>query len=179
MFRDDVWRYLPLGPVPTIAIGGIGLILLVALSLVRQPGAQKAAGWLLALTGAGVVVVTLGRGIGPGRGNLVPGRTIHYEWVENVNHALGIANVLGNVILFVPVGWLLALLARRSLVTPLLVGCGLSVAIELVQAVVFRSPDIDDVILNTVGTLLGALVASALRGACSAMRAQRVVPDAT
>jgi glycopeptide antibiotics resistance protein len=100
--------------------------------------------------------------------NLVPARTV--LGIVRDFPGLVIQQVLGNVLMFVPLGFLLPLLStrcRRFAMTAL-VGLSLSVGIELVQLALLithssrRSVDVDDVILNAAGACLGYL---AWRGA--------------
>jgi len=71
--------------------------------------------------------------------------------------------LVGNLIAFVPLGILAPLVRRHtSAVFVVLVGIGLSATIELAQLAIslalghgYRSADIDDVIVNTAGTLAG------------------------
>jgi len=74
-------------------------------------------------------------------------------------------NTLGNVVLFLPLGILLPLLfpAFRSLGRVAVLAAFLSLSIETIQffsAFIgnFRSVDIDDVLLNTVGACVGFVV---------------------
>ena len=62
-----------------------------------------------------------------------------------------------NVILFVPLGFLLPLICRGldRLHTALLAGVLLSLLIECSQLLNTRATDIDDVVLNTAGALIG------------------------
>ena len=100
--------------------------------------------------------------------NLVPARTA--LGIIRDFPGLVIQQLLGNVVLFVPLGFLLPLLSarcRRFAITAA-VGLSVSVGIELVQLVLLlslmsrRSVDVDDVILNVTGACLGYL---AWRGA--------------
>lgn len=64
--------------------------------------------------------------------------------------------VLGNVLLYLPLGLLLPLVWKRASwwrVTA--VGLALSLVTELIQPVVGRSFDVDDMVANTLGTLMG------------------------
>ena len=62
----------------------------------------------------------------------------------------------GNIAMFVPIGFFPALLWRGwRWWKALLLGCLPSCAIEFIQFFIGRSTDIDDVILNTTGALLG------------------------
>ena len=67
--------------------------------------------------------------------------------------------LLGNIIMFVPVGFFPALLWRRARWwKSLLAGFCSSCTIEFTQFFIGRSTDIDDVILNTAGALAGFLL---------------------
>src|SRR6185312_16642010 len=98
--------------------------------------------------------------------NLVPFRTIaHYfregGWVMLVN-------VPGNVLAFVPVGLILPVVRgrRTSVWEILLAGAGLSIFIETAQYVSGRRfADVDDVVLNALGAVIGYLVFVAFKHA--------------
>jgi glycopeptide antibiotics resistance protein len=118
--------------------------------------------------------------------NLVPARTV--VGIIRDFPGLVIQQLLGNVVMFVPLGFLLPLLStryRRFAMTAA-VGLSASVGIELVQLAMRltlisrRSVDVDDVILNVTGACLGYLV---WRGAYALARpfAQRsgALKDAT
>ncbi|MDR0905895.1 MAG: VanZ family protein [Oscillospiraceae bacterium] len=80
------------------------------------------------------------------------------------NTAYAVRNILGNIVLFVPLGVLLPLLWRRfTPVKTVIVGAALSLAIEVTQFFTGRGTDIDDLILNTLGTLCGCCVYLILR----------------
>lgn len=64
--------------------------------------------------------------------------------------------LLGNIIMFMPIGFFPALLWRRwRWWNSLLAGFCTSASIEFIQFFIGRSTDIDDVILNTTGALAG------------------------
>lgn len=94
--------------------------------------------------------------------NLVPFDTIkiYLAWGQpgQVQH-----NLVYNVLLFVPLGWCLAVKARghHPLIVATLGGALISGLVEAGQYVlpISRSTDVDDVILNTAGSLLGAIAA--------------------
>lgn len=69
-------------------------------------------------------------------------------------------NLIGNVIVFVPLGLLPPLLWRRwrGVVPGIGFGMLCSIVIEIIQPLVGRSRDIDDVILNTLGCALGYIL---------------------
>lgn len=96
--------------------------------------------------------------------NLVPSRTV--VGIIRDFPGLVIQQLLGNVVMFVPLGFLLPLLGaryRRFAMTAA-VGLAASLGIELVQLALLltlkarRSVDVDDVILNVTGACLGYLV---------------------
>lgn len=66
-----------------------------------------------------------------------------------------------NILMFAPLGFLCPLLWEhfRDWKSTLLLGFGTSLAIELLQMVSGRTTDIDDLITNVVGTLLGFAIA--------------------
>ncbi|OCX50821.1 hypothetical protein BEL04_19010 [Mucilaginibacter sp. PPCGB 2223] len=79
---------------------------------------------------------------------------------------LALENVLGNIVLFFPLGVLLPLISPRlcSFKQILLIAFLASTAIEFIQFISqhfgnYRSVDIDDVILNTLGAVLGFVIA--------------------
>ncbi len=97
-----------------------------------------------------------------GRLNLVPFKVIADTWSAvfvdgNVNYFL--INFLGNMVMFMPLGFFPALLWRgvgwRQV---LLIGFGSSLFIEVVQLPFDRGSDVDDLWLNTLGALLGLAV---------------------
>jgi glycopeptide antibiotics resistance protein len=134
-------------------------------ALVVGAAAQGRARWLLwiALLGAvGVILfVTLATSGGASGGthfNLTPLQEIR-RGLGSRGSAPGV-NLLGNVALFIPIGALVAWLSRRARVlTATGVGLLLSLAIELTQLGLGRVGDIDDLILNTAGALVGGVLA--------------------
>lgn len=93
--------------------------------------------------------------------NLVPMRTV--VGIIRDHPGMVIWQLVGNVVLFVPLGFFLPLLdARfRRFAKTVAVGLSVSVGIELVQLAMLlmlgvrRSVDVDDVILNVAGACLG------------------------
>lgn len=70
-------------------------------------------------------------------------------------------NNLLNVIMFVPLGFFLPILFRRylKLWRTILFGFLFSLLIELLQIFTFRATDVNDLMTNTLGTLLGYIIA--------------------
>jgi glycopeptide antibiotics resistance protein len=81
-----------------------------------------------------------------------------------------VGQVALNIALFVPLGLFVRILWNRGLVASALVGAGLSLFVETTQLTgvwglyrcAYRVFDVDDVLTNTVGALIGGLVALAL-----------------
>lgn len=99
------------------------------------------------------------------RMNLVPFRTIadYFGRLRDGFVSLFLVNFAGNILLFVPLGLLPPLLWRRyrgwrGAALPAL--C--SLLVELAQIFTGRSVDVDDLILNALGGLLGWLLARLL-----------------
>lgn len=95
------------------------------------------------------------------RVNLVPFRASK-EWLANP------INFFGSVLLFMPLGFFEVLLhPNRSRKWQLLFSAAtafiLSLFIEFAQCFNFRVPDVDDVLLNTLGATLGALLCMLLQ----------------
>ena len=69
-------------------------------------------------------------------------------------------NTLLNVILFVPFGFMIPVLWEKynSMKETVTAGFCLSLMIELLQLLTYRATDINDLIANTLGTLLGYFV---------------------
>lgn len=99
--------------------------------------------------------------------NLVPLRMFTDYW-KDLTHGGGfftILNFLGNLAVFVPLGFLPALLFRKpTWRRSVLVGFGISLLVECGQYLVCRTTDIDDVILNTLGALCGYWIFLLVRG---------------
>lgn len=66
-------------------------------------------------------------------------------------------NFFGNIIMMVPFGFFLVMLSRRcqNFVITTVAGIFFSASIELVQLFEVRGTDIDDIALNTLGTIIG------------------------
>lgn len=78
--------------------------------------------------------------------------------IDIVNSPLDyIRNTVLNVILFMPFGFLLPAIWReyRSLKATALAGLSLSLFIEILQIFTFRLTDVDDLITNTAGCVIG------------------------
>ncbi len=90
--------------------------------------------------------------------NLIPFKVLFETYNEvfvngYINYFL--INFLGNIILFIPIGFFIPLLWNVSNKKVILIGFCSSLFIEICQLFLTRGTDIDDVILNTTGVLIG------------------------
>ena len=82
--------------------------------------------------------------------------------IDIVNSPLAYTkNTILNIILFVPLGFLVPAIWKnyRSVRTMFFMGFALSVSIEILQIFTFRLTDIDDLITNTAGAVIGYYIA--------------------
>lgn len=135
-------------------------------------------GWLQGLRGvmwlglgtavSGILVATLAFRLGdappPGKS-----REIVLDPFEGMRHAASLqatraesANFYGNILLFIPLGFVLTFLFYGWLVarvaTATVMGAALSGGIELAQTTMARTADINDIILNGSGAAFGAVL---------------------
>lgn len=93
--------------------------------------------------------------------NLIPFKVFKETYIEvfangNINYL--IINFLGNIIMFMPLGFFIPLLWNISNKKVVIIGFCTSLFIELCQLFLIRGTDIDDLILNTIGVVLGLLL---------------------
>ena len=89
--------------------------------------------------------------------SIIPFRAT-YGMIRGLSPLRLIENLAGNIILFVPFGILLPLAFETKRKT-LLFGCMTSCLIEILQFVfAMGTADIDDIILNTLGTVFGYVI---------------------
>ena len=84
--------------------------------------------------------------------NLIP-------FIDIVNSPLSyMKNTILNIILFIPMGYFAPSVWKnyRSLKSMFFMGFAVSLGIELLQILTFRLTDIDDLITNTAGTVIGS-----------------------
>lgn len=107
---------------------------------------------VLYVTGGGTVY-DLASALG-GAGKNVGHVNLHPFW-----GGVGMGAVL-NAVMFAPFGFLLPLIWRRGsrLIPTVGLGFALSLAIELTQLLNNRATDIDDLLMNTLGTLIGFIL---------------------
>ncbi|WP_257008163.1 VanZ family protein [Bacillus sp. FJAT-45350] len=99
--------------------------------------------------------------------NLTPFRSIYRISVYSKDIMDPIRILLGNIVLFIPFGLLLPLAFKKfakSFFIIIFMGMSVSIFIEICQFVfTYRVSNIDDVILNTVGTMIGVIVFKIVR----------------
>lgn len=101
--------------------------------------------------------------------NFVPFKTIIPYLKGRPTIGIAVRNILGNIFAFSPLGFLLPILFKRlySIRSIFLTSFAISIFIEVVQLVFYLgSTDVDDLILNTLGSLLGFGVLCLLRKIC-------------
>lgn len=97
--------------------------------------------------------------------NLIPFRTIFNYLFADINLNIIIENIVGNILAFCPLGILLPFLSNRFHRWRMVLLSGLAVSLfyELIQfATGLGSFDVDDLILNVTGAVLGFLPVKAV-----------------
>lgn len=75
----------------------------------------------------------------------------------NIGSRLFVKNIIGNVLLFLPYGYFISYyLKNKKMLPSVVLTLAVSITIEVVQLNIGRTFDIDDIILNTVGGILGS-----------------------
>lgn len=90
--------------------------------------------------------------------NFIPFKIFYDSYISHIkygNYTYFIISLLGNIVLFIPYGFLLPSLYEIKAKHVVLLGLSLSLFIELSQLFLPRWTDIDDIILNTFGTFIG------------------------
>ncbi|NLC96234.1 MAG: VanZ family protein [Erysipelotrichaceae bacterium] len=79
--------------------------------------------------------------------------------IKHGNYQYILINVLGNIVAFIPLGILLPIIyGKKGLFNVLIYGFTFSFFIEIIQSLLFRATDVDDIMLNTLGTLIGYFI---------------------
>jgi glycopeptide antibiotics resistance protein len=101
-----------------------------------------------------------------GPGNFVPFKSIVPQLLGRGNHLVDMVNLIGNIVLFMPIGLLAPLVFRSiSWQRALTLGVVIGLTFEVME-IAFRVGifDVDDVILNAFGVLLGYSVFVMFKG---------------
>jgi len=97
--------------------------------------------------------------------NFILFRTIGI-YLDNIGSSFWMGQVVGNLLLLLPVGLLgpIALPAMSGWIRVFLVALGISATIEVAQLwITNRSADVDDVLINVTGALLGYAILTIAR----------------
>ena len=89
--------------------------------------------------------------------NLVPFKIFFDSYIElkKGNIYYSVISLLGNIVMFIPIGFFIKLLYKIDDKKIVLIGFSISLFIEITQIFTGRETDIDDLILNTFGVYLG------------------------
>ena len=91
-----------------------------------------------------------------GTNNFIPFKEI---FRYSIGSAKFVRNIVGNIVLFIPFGFFGSYyLKTKKMVTPMVVTLVTSTTIEVVQYYIGRVFDIDDIILNVLGGIIGFLL---------------------
>lgn len=110
--------------------------------------------------------------------NLVPFNEIirYIRYYDVVGPLLFLINIVGNVAAFVPFGFFLPIISRRSKkwYNTVMLGFGFSLALETLQLIfMVGSFDVDDMFLNTMGAALGFMTYRAVQRGRVLLRQRR------
>lgn len=88
-----------------------------------------------------------------GTSNFIPFKEI---FRYDIGSRLFVKNIIGNVLLFLPYGYFVSYYLKNKKILPTtFLTLLISITIEIVQLNIGRTFDIDDIILNTIGGILG------------------------
>lgn len=91
-----------------------------------------------------------------GTSNLIPFKEI---FRYDINSKLFIKNIIGNILLFMPFGlFVMAYIDYRRIYPAVILTFISSFSIEIVQNIIGRVFDVDDIILNVLGGTIGAVI---------------------
>ncbi|MDE0571893.1 VanZ family protein [Demequina sp. B12] len=168
---------------PELAVALVAALVVLVLGVMRGRAARLALWMAVAFNVAAIVGVTL---LLPGAAgesgtryaNLTPLQEIE-RGLENPGSGPWL-NLVGNVAMFIPLGIAVACLIPGGFWRRLLTATGLGVvftgAIEFLQFGLSRVADIDDIILNSTGAFMGAVVGAAVSVIVGSIRARRTAP---
>lgn len=93
--------------------------------------------------------------------NFIPFRTIYKYSTVDIGFNISVSNILGNIIAFMSLGFLLSLLKERlrELKKIFKIAFIISLTFEIIQLITGLGQfDVDDIILNVLGGVLGFLI---------------------
>ena len=112
--------------------------------------------------------------------NLVPFNEIsrYFRYYSTIGPLLFLVNMIGNVAAFMPFGFFLPIISRRSKkwYNTVMLGFGFSLMLETLQLIfMVGSFDVDDMQLNTLGAALGYLAYRFVQWARVSIRRRRLM----
>lgn len=91
--------------------------------------------------------------------SIIPFKSIFDMISSDISLMRILENVLGNIIIFIPFGLLLPIILKKEYKNIVLCGIIFSAFIEIIQFIFgLGSTDIDDLLLNTIGVIIGYLL---------------------
>ncbi|MDD3145019.1 MAG: VanZ family protein [Candidatus Gracilibacteria bacterium] len=112
-------------------------------------------------------------GIYGGNNNFIPFESIFdIMFNDNLSIAIKMKQIVGNIILFIPMGFLIPLIlkGKNSFKNALLIGILSSLSIELLQCLIslllgfsYKVTDIDDILLNVLGFVFGYILSKYIK----------------
>ncbi|UQK58800.1 VanZ family protein [Fenollaria massiliensis] len=95
--------------------------------------------------------------------NLIPFRTMS-PYLKNITETYAFKNIAANIVIFIPLGFFISNKNPKNVFKALIICLGVILSIELIQ-LFFKIGffDVDDIILNFIGSLLGVFMSLFVR----------------
>lgn len=95
--------------------------------------------------------------------NLIPFRTMS-PYLKNITETYAFKNIIANILVFIPLGFFISNKNSKNVFKALIICLGVILSIELIQ-LFFKIGffDVDDIILNFIGSLLGVFISLFVR----------------
>lgn len=95
--------------------------------------------------------------------NLIPFRTMS-PYLKNITEPYAFKNIAANIVIFIPLGFFILSKNPKNVFKALIICLGVILSIELIQ-LIFKIGffDVDDIILNFIGSLLGVFMSLFVR----------------
>lgn len=95
--------------------------------------------------------------------NLIPFRSMS-SYLRNITETFAFKNIAANIVIFIPLGFFISNKNPKNVFKALIICLGVILSIELIQ-LFFKIGffDVDDIILNFIGSLLGVFISLFVR----------------
>ncbi len=95
--------------------------------------------------------------------NLIPFRSMS-PYLKNITETFAFKNIIANILVFIPLGFFISNKNSKNVFKALIICLGVILSIELIQ-LFFKIGffDVDDIILNFIGSLLGVFISLFVR----------------